>query len=79
METNSQEKEDSTLHLDYSSDVVELLVADIYGQKIDFNYSQALSLLELTELYDLPDLLAMAYEKIPLSEPDMDLEDSVNG
>lgn len=79
METNSKEKEDSSLHLDYSSDVVELLVADIYGQKIDFDYDQALSLLELTGLYDLPNLSAVAYEKILLSEPDLDLEDCVNG
>lgn len=79
MENKCKEKEDRTLNLDYRSDVVELLVADIYGQKIDFDFNQALSLLELTGLYDLPDLSAMAYEKILLSEPDLDLEDCVNG
>lgn len=79
MENNCKENEDSTLNLDYSSDVVELLVADIYGQKIEFNFNQALSLLEITGLYDLSDLSAMAYEKILLCEPDLDLEDCVNG
>lgn len=42
MENNCKEKEDSTLNLDYGSDAVELLVADIYGQKIKFDFNQAL-------------------------------------
>ncbi|KAG5357762.1 hypothetical protein CJU89_4231 [Yarrowia sp. B02] len=79
MDHACKEQEEGVLRLDYESEVVELLVADLYGQKIEFGYNQALSLLEITGLYDLPDLSAMAYERILLSEPELTLEECVSG
>lgn len=80
MEHTCQETEDRTLKLDYESDVVELLVRDLHGQKNDFNFNQALCLLEISGIYDPPDLSNTAYERILLSKPHLlSMEDNVHG
>lgn len=56
MEHTCQKTEDRTLKLDFESDIVELLVRYLCGQKIDFNFNQALPLLETSGIYNLPDL-----------------------
>lgn len=71
--------EKKSLQLDYDSEVVEILIKDLYGQDIELDFETCLPLLEITGMYQLPELAATVYEHILLSEQDLDLEDCVNG
>lgn len=74
-----QETEQSCLKLEYSSDVVELLVAYLYGQAKEFDHEKAIPLLEISGVYDLPDLGKLAFKVIQKSEEKLVLQDCVDG
>lgn len=79
MENTCKETVEDVLKLEYESDTVELLVSFLYGQKIEIDFSQALCLLELSGIYLLPGLGALAFKKLSPLENELNLEQCVNG
>lgn len=79
MENTCKESVEDTLKLEYSSDVVELLVAYLYGQRFDCNFNQAFALLELAGVYQLPTLADEAFRQVKSSDTPLELHDCING
>ncbi|AOW01015.1 hypothetical protein LXG23DRAFT_50045 [Yarrowia lipolytica] len=70
------EKETQTLHLPFPKDCVEILVAFFYGnnvQNTSWSLSLSLSLLEMSALYDIPELKNIAIESIVSSAEPLSL------
>lgn len=82
MENTCKESEESRLKLDYDGDVVDTMLADFYGctaPSETLTFTVAISLLELTGIYDLPELAGIAYERVLMEEPKLVLADCVSG
>lgn len=56
MGNDCKERSDKTLKLDFSPDIVKLMVAFIYKQQFPLTLNQAVALLQLSDMYMLPDM-----------------------
>lgn len=82
MENTCKEAEESTLKLEFDRNIVEIVLADIYGNRLQseqLTFQEAVSSLEFTGIYDLPELAAIAYERVLLEDPKLVLADCVGG
>lgn len=77
MEHSCLEKTQQSLKLDYDSDVMEIVVKEMYGEQNEFDLEQAMVLLEITGIYQLPILAAEAYKYIQRST--LDLQQCIAG
>lgn len=79
LENKCKETEENKLCVDYSSEIVELMVSDLYGRKIEFTHTQALPLMQLADTHRLPELFLLATEKLEEYKKELKLADCIEG
>lgn len=79
MENTCKEKEENTLTLDYSSEIVELMLSDLYGGKLELTHTQAIPLMQLADMYQLPELSKIAFKKLKETKNELKLTDCIEG
>ncbi|KAG5357929.1 hypothetical protein CJU89_4419 [Yarrowia sp. B02] len=70
---------DRIMNVDYNTDIVEAMVAFLYGQELHVDYKQAIELLKLSGEYGLTFLSKQAYKVVKASRKQLSLEDCVDG
>lgn len=70
---------DTNMTLNYDSEIVEAVVAFLYGQQLSVNYTQAIELLKLSGEYGLGYLSKQAFKIVKSARSELNLEDCVGG
>lgn len=76
-QSNMNESLTNTLTLDYPAEWIEALVFYLYEERVPLEFDTALGLLEVAQVYDLPDLLNDAIRRI--KQENMDANQTLRG
>lgn len=76
---NDHSQNQDIIRLDYDNKTVEIFVSYLYGQKVEFDCQQALTLMNMCGDYKLDDLANVAFEVISAFEHDLKLADCIQG
>ncbi|KAG5366805.1 hypothetical protein CJU89_1249 [Yarrowia sp. B02] len=71
-ESNMEESQAKELTLDFPVQWIEALVAHLYEEQTPLDFEVAVGLLDAAQMYDLPELLHEAMNRIKNEEMDMD-------
>lgn len=64
METDMAESHQNAINLPFPTSTVEGMVRYLYGQELELDFEDAVKLVEMALVYDLPELLSLAIERI---------------
>lgn len=65
--------------LDHSSDIVDLMLSDLYGRKVELTQAQEFPLMQLADMNQLSELSKIAFLKLKESKNELKVTDCIGG